>query len=113
MRLFAYKLLCILRITEGEIMKEKIYRPVYRFLTQDHDGTVSWHLSQPVTDERFDVHDSLYRFRASEGARNENWREAVIDMEAVDRGDYSYTFEDGILKRAPADAANQKDKYKL
>ena len=96
-------------------MIEKLYRPVYRFLTQDHDGTVSWHLSQPVTDERFDVHDSLYRFRASEGARNENWIEAVIDMEAVDRGEYGYTFDDGILKRVDTDCGNDaaKDRYKL
>ncbi len=112
--MFACKSRCILRITEGvEIMAEKIYRPVYRFLTQDHDGVLAWHLHKATINEEIKVHMTTFRFKASDGARNENWRDAVIDMEAVKRGEYGYTFEDGILKRVPADAANPKDKYKL
>lgn len=96
-------------------MEEKIYRPVYRFLTQDHDGNVAWHLDghMPIADEETKMYRSRSRFVASDGARNENWRNAFIDIEAVKRGEYGYTFEDGILKRVPAEGGDPKEMYKL
>lgn len=97
-------------------MEEKLYRPEYRFLTQDHHGNVAWHLDvdRPVANKEIKMYRSASRFVVSDGARNENWLGAFIDMEAVDRGEYGYTFEDGILKRVPAEGGDPiKGMYEL
>lgn len=90
-------------------MSEKLHIPRYRYLTQNQNGPVRCHIHKPQKDDVIGEWDSHFMQTVSDGARNPDWQNTLIDLDAE-----GYTFEDGILKRAPqAEAADPKDKYKL
>lgn len=78
-------------------MEEKLHIPRFRFLTQNCDGAVRCHITYPSKDLMAQEHVSDRMIKISDGARNPDWENTLIDRN-VD----GYTFEDGILKRVPA-----------
>lgn len=86
-------------ITDGLlIMNEKLHIPRFRYLTQNHDGAVRCHITYPREDLLAGEHISDHMIKVSDGARNPEWRNFVIDLDAVNAGCAGYTFENGILK---------------
>lgn len=95
-------------------MSEKLYIPRFRYLTQNHDGAVVCHVTYPRKDFLTEEHISSHMIKVSDGARNPEWCNFVIDLDAVNAGSAGYTFENGILKPVSGDDGKAvKDMYKL
>lgn len=94
--------------------QEQIFhKPEFRYLTQNHDGIVRRHIEIPTKDQMAHEWVSDHMITVSEGARNPSWQNTLIDTESGE----SYTFDNGILKRADtgSDCGNDaaKDRYRL
>lgn len=96
-------------------MNKELYIPKFRYLTQNLDGIVRTHINFPQQDLKINEHVSFPMIRVSDGARNPDWQNTVIDLDAVNAGCAGYTFENGILKPVDCDGGNDaaKDRYKL
>lgn len=96
-------------------MNEKLHIQRFRYLTQNLDGIVRAHINFPRQDYEISEHISDYMIAVSDGARNTDWVNTLIDLDAVNAGCAGYTFENGILKPVDCDGGNDaaKDRYKL
>ena len=96
-------------------MNKELYIPKFRYLTQNLDGIVRTHINFPQQDYEISEYISDYMIVVSEGTRNTDWVNTLIDLDAVNAGCAGYTFEGGILKPVDCDGGNDaaKDRYKL
>ena len=79
----------------------------------DNGSGDEFEIEIPAKDQMAHEWVSDHMITVSEGARNPNWQNTLIDTESGE----GYTFDNGILKRtdAGADGGNDtaKDRYKL
>lgn len=95
-------------------MNEELHIPRFRYLTQNLDGIVRTHINFPQQDYEISEYISDYMIVVSEGTRNTDWVNTLIDLDAVNAGCAGYTFENGILKPVDGGESNAaKDRYKL